>query len=166
LVRKAEFGGKLDVETIRNIAEALSTLEEKITLDSLTNDVQSIAKKFMQFFDELGDGMLPAIEHCIAPDFVLHVTSSVDSLPLQGIWNGQQGLQEFLNLFFETFSRVANSLAPLYAVGTDFVVARYTDMLHTSNQPDEVIQVYRHFRFREGLLFRIDDLYDSFAASE
>jgi hypothetical protein len=86
LVRKAEFGGKLDVETIRNIAEALSTLEEKITLDSLTNDVQSIAKKFMQFFDELGPDMAPAIGHYISSDFVLHVTSAVESVSLQGTW--------------------------------------------------------------------------------
>ena len=166
LVRKAEFGGKLDVDTIRNIAEALSTLDEKITLDSLTNDVLSVAKTFMQFFDERGAGMVPAINHYIAPDFVLHVTSAVDSLPLQGTFNGQQGLQEFLDLFFGTFSRVTNSLAPLYAVGTDFVVARYTDTLHAPDQHDEIVQVYRHFHFRDGLLSIIDDLYESPVVSE
>ncbi len=105
--------------------------------------------------------MVPAIKHHIAPDFVLHVTSAVDSLPLQGAFNGQQGLQEFLNLFFGNFSRVTNLLAPLYAVGTDFVVARYTDTLHAPNRPDEIIQVYRHFHFRDGLLSIIDDLYES-----
>ena len=110
--------------------------------------------------------MVPAIKHHIAPDFVLHVTSAVDSLPLQGTFNGQQGLQEFLNLFFGTFSRVTNSLTPLYAVGTDFVVARYSVMLHTSNQTDEAVQVYRHFHFRDGLLSRIDDLYESVVTSE
>lgn len=166
LVRKAEFGGKLDVETIRNIAEALSTLEEKVTLDLLTSDVLSIAKTFMQLFDQLGAGMVPAIEHYIAPDFVLHVTSSVESLPLQGTWNGKQGFQAFLDLFFGTFSRDPKTLAPLYAVGTDFVVARYMDRLHTPHRPDELIQVYRHFRFRDGLLSRIDDLYESPVVSE
>ena len=161
LVRKAEFGGKLDVDTIRNIAEALSTLDEKITLDSLTNDVLSVAKTFMQFFDERGAGMLPAINHYIAPDFVLHVTSAIESLPLHGTWDGKQGLCEFLNLFFGTFSRVPNSLAPRYAVGTDFIVASYTDTLQAPNRPDEMIQVYRHFHFRDGQLSRIDDLYES-----
>ena len=161
LVRKAEFGGKLDVDTIRNIAEALSTLNEKITLDFLTNDVLSVAKTFMQFFDERGAGMLPAINHYIAPDFVLHVTSAIESLPLHGTWDGKQGLCEFLNLFFGTFSRVPNSLAPRYAVGTDFIVASYTDTLQAPNRPDEMIQVYRHFHFRDGQLSRIDDLYES-----
>jgi|JI6StandDraft_1071083.scaffolds.fasta_scaffold78172_2 transcriptional regulator with XRE-family HTH domain len=161
LVRKAEFGGKLDVDTIRNIAEALSTLNEKITLDFLTNDVLSVAKTFMQFFDERGAGMLPAINHYIAPDFVLHVTSAIESLPLDGTWEGKQGLCEFLNLFFETFSRAPNSLAPRYAVGTDFIVASYTDTLQAPNRPDEMIQVYRHFHFRDGQLSRIDDLYES-----
>ena len=161
LVRKAEFGGKLDVDTIRNIAEALSTLNEKITLDFLTNDVLSVAKTFMQFFDERGAGMLPAINHYIAPDFVLHVTSAIESLPLHGTWDGKQGLCEFLNLFFGTFSRVPNSLEPRYAVGTDFIVASYTDTLQAPNRPDEMIQVYRHFHFRDGQLSRIDDLYES-----
>lgn len=161
LVRKAEFGGKLDVDTIRNIAEALSTLNEKVTLDFLTNDVLSVAKTFMQFFDERGAGMLPAINHYIAPDFVLHVTSAIESLPLHGTWDGKQGLCEFLNLFFGTFSRVPNSLAPRYAVGTDFIVASYTDTLQAPNRPDEMIQVYRHFHFRDGQLSRIDDLYES-----
>jgi transcriptional regulator with XRE-family HTH domain len=166
LVRKAEFGGKLDVETIRNIAEALSTLEEKITLDLLTSDVLSIAKTFMQLFDELGAGMVPAIEHYIAPDFVMHVTSAVESLSIHGTWVGQQGFQEFLNLFFGTFSRSPKTLAPLYAVGTDFVVARYLNTLHAPGRPDEVTEVYRHFRFRDGLLSRIDDLYESPVVSE
>jgi transcriptional regulator with XRE-family HTH domain len=161
LVRKAEFGGKLDVETIRNIAEALSTLEEKITLDSLTIDVLSIAKKFMKLFDELGPDMAPAIDHCISSDFVIHVTSAVESLPLQGTWVGQKGFQEFLNLFFGTFSRNPNSLSPLYAVGTDFVVARYLNTLRIAGRHDEATEVYRHFRFRDGLLSRIDDLYES-----
>ncbi len=56
LVRKAELGGKLDVETIRNIAEALSTPHETITLDSLIHDNLSIAKRFVQGYDSLGRG--------------------------------------------------------------------------------------------------------------
>lgn len=166
LVRKAEFGGKLDVETIRNIAEALSTLEEKVTLDLLTSDVLSIAKTFTQLFDELGAGMVPAIKHHIAPDFVLHVTSAVESIPLQGTWNGHHGFQAFLDLFFGSFSRDPETLAPLYADGTDFVVARYTDTLHAAGRPDIAIQVYRHFHFRDGLLSRIDDLYESPVVAE
>lgn len=160
LVRKAECGGKLDVETIRNIAEALSTLEEEVTLDLLTSDVLAIAKTFMQVFDELGDGTVPSVEYYIAPEFVLHVTCAVESIPLQGSWFGHTGFQAFLDLFFGRFSRVPKTLTPLYAVGTDFVVARYTDTLHAAGRPDTAIQVYRHFHFRDGLLSRIDDLYD------
>jgi transcriptional regulator with XRE-family HTH domain len=165
LVRKAEFGGKLDVETIRNIAEALSTLEETITIDLLTNDVLSIAKKFTQFFDELGLEMVSAIHHYIAPNFVLHVTSSDESLPLKGTWMGLQGLQAFLELFFGTFTRDSHLASPHYAIGNDFVVATYLEKLYTSGRSPEVLQVYRHFRFRNGLLCRIDDLYENTVAS-
>ena len=99
LVRKAELGGKLDVETIRDIAEALSTPHETITLDSLIHDNLSIAKRFVQGYDSLGREMLPAIEPYITEDFLFHVAGDPKSAPFVGNWRGKEGFQTFLDLF-------------------------------------------------------------------
>ena len=166
LVRKAELGGTLDIETIRNLAEALSTTDEQITFDTLVHDPLSIAQTFVHGYDQLGREMLPAIEPYITEDFRLFVAGDPNAAPFIGTWNGKEGFQQFLDLFFGIVSRVPCTLEPVYSVGTDSVIARYTDRLMTPGQPDTVLWVFLHFWFRDGMLYLVEDHYDTHTANQ
>ena len=70
LVRKAEKGGTLDIATIQNLAEALSTPDNTVPIESLTMDISAIARKWVESFDQLRARMLPEVESFLAEDFV------------------------------------------------------------------------------------------------
>jgi transcriptional regulator with XRE-family HTH domain len=171
LIRKAEQGGKLDVETIRDLAIALSLPQEAVTFDSLIEDNLSIAKKFVEGYDALGRDMLPIIESYITEDesyitedFVFHVAGDPNSATFIGDWIGKEGYQKFLDVFFGIISREPNSLKPTYTLGEDTVVAKYVDTLHIPGQPNTILWIYLHFYFRDGLMCRVEDHYDTQAA--
>lgn len=133
LVRKAELGGTLDIETIQDIAEALSTDLRKVNAESLIQDILWIARRFVSGYDSVGREMAPLIEPYVSADFVFHVAGDPTTAPFIGDWRGMEGFQTFLDTFFGLVSRTANSLSPTYSVAEDSVIARYVDTLFVAN---------------------------------
>lgn len=166
LVRKAEAGGRLSVDTIADLAEALSTTGELVTPESLECDYLGMAKTVVESYDLYGIEMMPHVSHLLSDDFVWYCPGDPEIAPFAGTWYGVAGLQAWLDIFFGIFRREPGTLETRWTVGSDIISARYEDRLWMGEQALDPFWVNLHFHFRGGLIIRIDDEYDTKAAAD
>lgn len=160
LIRKAEKGGTLDFNTILNLAEALSTPEMAVPVESLTIDTAAIARKWVETFDTLHRGMLSEIEPFLAKDFVFVCPGDPGMAPFVGTWTGVDGLRQWLDAFFGFFEECRNTEME-YFIGEDKVHARWVTHCKLQGVACDPVRINMHFRFVDGLIARIDDDYDT-----
>jgi transcriptional regulator with XRE-family HTH domain len=164
LIRKAEHGGSLDMSTILDLAETLSTPEYRVPLELITIDIVSIAKKWVESFDKLHRKMLPEIEAYLADDFVFNCPGDPAMAPFVGVWERREGLQKWLDTFFDFFEEIENTELE-YLEGENRVHARWVVHCKLKGQPCAPVRINMHFRFVDGLISRIDDEYDTHGGS-
>lgn len=160
LVRKAESCGLLDLETVRDIAQAFSSSGTVVTLKDLTLDIRSIAMQWMDALNRDGASMVSSIKDFLAEDFVFHCPGDPATAPFIGTWHGEEGLNKFLELYFSVFDRIPNENVE-YCVGDDLVVARFLESAKVAGKLYGPIRINMCFTFKDGLIQRIDDDYDT-----
>jgi transcriptional regulator with XRE-family HTH domain len=164
LIRKAEKGGTLDIVTIQNLAEALSTPDRIVSPESLMLDIASIARTWFETFDRLKIRMLPEIQPLLTEDFEFVCPGDPSVLPFVGVWKGTDGMQQWLDKFFGFFEENLNSEVE-YTVGENTVIARWLATCKYQGVPCPPIRINMHFRFVDGLIARIVDDYDTHAGA-
>jgi len=105
LVRKAEKGGTLDIATIQDLAEALSTPAQAVAVESLTMDISAIARKWVESWELLETRMLPEIEPFLAEDFEFVCPGEPGAAPFVGTFRGAVGMQQWLDAYFSVLQR-------------------------------------------------------------
>lgn len=160
LIRKAEASGVLDVETVRNLAEALSSDSNPITFHQLALDNRAIAIEWMDALNEHGGNMATHIAHHLAEDFVLNCPGLPETAPFIGTWHGTEGLLQFWGLYHQVFRRVPHDNVT-YSVAEDLVIARYFESGYIGDQLCGPVRIHMVFHFRDGTIYRIDDDYDT-----
>lgn len=160
LVRKAELGGTLDVATIQNLAEALSTPNDIVPAESLTLDIAAIARKWVETFDTFKIDMLSEMAPFFSEDFVFECPGDPQMAPFVGIWVGVVGLQQWLNQFFGFFDKNLN-VEVEYAVGEETVIARWLAICTYQGVECPPVRINMTFRFKDGMISRIVDDYDT-----
>lgn len=158
-IRKAEKGGQVELVTVQDIAEALS-----IAVDLLTLDIAAIARKWVEAYESLEAQMLSEIEPYLAEEFEFVCPGDPTTAPFIGTWKGTAGFQKWLDLFFGFFQRQKNESVE-YMVGKDTVVARWLESGIFQGVPCGPVRINMHFEFREGLIVRIEDDYDTHAGA-
>ena len=166
VIRKAEAGGSLRLQTIQDLASAMSVDGRAVSFLDLTIDLELIARRFVESYDSLGCGMLQACGDIFADDFAFNCPADPNQISFAGIWLGQIGFQEFLNRFFGAFTRNSGILKPVYMVSDDRVVARFEDQVCFHGHEMAAFWVNLHFHFRKGLVTRIDDEFDCLSLSK
>ncbi len=166
VIRKAEAGGSLRLQTIQDLAMAMSIDGQAVSFQDLTIDIESIARRFVECYDSLGCDMLMACSDIFAADFAFSCSADSNQVPFAGTWYGISGFQEFLNRFFATFSRETGILQPVYMASQNRVVARFEDQVNYQQHEMAAYWVNLHFQFRNGLVTRIDDEFDSLNLSK
>ncbi len=166
VIRKAEAGGSLRLQTIQDLASAMSVDGKAVSFLDLTIDLELIASRFVESYDSLGCGMLQACGDIFADDFAFNCPADPNQVSFAGIWPGRLGFQEFLNRFFGTFTRKSGILKPVYMVSDDRVVARFEDQVCFQGHEMAAYWVNLHFHFRKGLVTRIDDEFDCLSVSK
>lgn len=166
VIRKAEAGGSLRLQTIKDLAMTMSVDGLAISFQDLIIDLESIARRFVESYDWLGCDMLPACCDMFASDFSFNCPADPNQVSFAGEWYGLSGFQEFLNRFFATFTRHAGTLKPIYMVSEDRVVARFKDQVCFHGYEPISLWVNLHFQFQDGFLIRIDDEFYSLNLSQ
>ncbi len=166
VIRKAEAGGTLQFETIRDLATAMSVDGHSISFKDLTIDLASTAKRFVESYDSLGCNMLQACRDIFADDFAFTCPADPSQVPFAGAWHGPSRFQEFLLQFFGTSSRQNGILKPLYMFCQERVVVRFEDQVCYKGHQIPTFWVNLHFQFHNGLVTRIDYEFDCLSVSQ
>jgi ketosteroid isomerase-like protein/DNA-binding XRE family transcriptional regulator len=166
VVRKAESGGPLRFETIRDLSQCLSTPDQVVEPRHLLQSNRELAIQFVHAYDHFSRDALSHCEGLFTEDFEFFCPGDPDQAAFAGHWKGVDGMQEFFDRFFSIFSRKEGSLQPTYLEADNRVVARYEDQVFFESHTMPSFWVNLHFQFRDGLIARIDDEYDTRLAAE
>jgi transcriptional regulator with XRE-family HTH domain len=164
VIRKAEAGGKLNLETIENIAQTLSTVSIPITGRELIFSEELLARKFVESYDAFGIKMLEECGDFLDENFFFHVPAPGAILQWAGTYVGLPEFQHFLNRFFSVFTRCPASLHVHYLSSSGRVIASFEDTLSANEKLLPGIWVNLHFYFNEGLISRVDQQFDYLTA--
>jgi transcriptional regulator with XRE-family HTH domain len=161
VIRKAEAGGTLKIETLQTLCEALSITGGQVTLKDLTCDTLSIAKQVVESYDVYGVEMLKHCGHLMTNDIVYDIHADPARVPYAGAWHGLDGFQKCLDIFYSMFTRRPGSLKPSYLVGDQRVHARFLDQGYFNGEEIPPIVINLHFQFQGFLVCRLDNEFDS-----
>ena len=159
LIRKAEHGGTLDIETIRNLAESLSTEDDPISFEELASDQLSIAKLWVDALNHFGVGMIPVVAPYLSDKFVFNCPGDPSTAPFIGMWEGLEGFKQHVDAYFQVFRRVPNDNVT-FTIGENLVSARWQESGYLGDELVGPVRINMHFHFRDGKICRIDDEYD------
>ncbi|MEO8270465.1 MAG: helix-turn-helix transcriptional regulator [Aureliella sp.] len=166
LVRKAEAGGSLSLATIEDLADALSFQSKLVVPSDLCSTPETLARTFVDCYDEHERLMLEYCGHILAEDFVFHCAAATGS-NFGGDWHGTEGFQAWLDQLFSTASRLDRKcLRASYLTAENRVTARYCDTFVAGDHSQHVMWVNLHFTTGSGLIQRIDDEYDTSLAAK
>lgn len=163
LIRKAEFGGTLNIKTVEDLAEALSTPDNAVAVESLTVDIVAIARRWIEAMEQHEVQMVSEIESYLAENFEFVCPGEPGTLPFIGTFKGASGLQQWLKLYFSHVQREKRIVVE-YMVGEDSVIARWLECGTFLGVPTPPVRINMHFRFVGGLISRIVDDYDTLTA--
>lgn len=108
LICKAESNGKIVLATLVDLAQTLSTPQEKICPEQLIYDPISIAKSITHATYVLQRNMLSRMKYLIADDFVMNVVGDKSRFPFVGRYEGPDGFRDAVDSFFTTMEVPAN----------------------------------------------------------
>lgn len=165
VISKAEGSNSLDLDTIRAIAQALSQSDGQVSAKQLMLDMKSIAAEFIDALDRYGAEMVPQIEHYLAPDFLWVCPGDPAVAPFIGQWHGAEGLRNFFSIYCGVFRRLP-ATDVTFAVAENAVIVRYLETAYLGDQLCGPIRINMHFQFRDGLIVRVDDDYDTHGGAE
>ena len=160
LIRKAELSGTLDIKTVEDLAEALSTPDSTLGVASLTVNIAAAARRWVEAMEQHEARMVPFVEPDLAEGFEFVCPGDPEAVPFTGTFQGAAGLQQWLNLYFGHIRREKN-LHVEYMVGEDTMIARWMESGTFLGLPVPPIRINMHFRFVGGRISRIVNDYDT-----
>ena len=163
LIRKAESSGLVDIETLKNIAEALSSKDQVVSFQDISVNILTMAKEWMECLNEKSDRLGDHTAHLLSHDFMLRCPGLPDTAPFIGDWHGVDGLNRFWQIYNSVFKRSPHQDVT-FALAKDLVIARFLESGHIEDQHCGPIRVHMVFHFRESKIYRIDDDYDLYGA--
>lgn len=169
LIRKAESGGTLGIQTAMDIAEALSQELHTVSSDDfvLARDRLAAAQRFLEAFALHGQDMVVHVKHELTHDFSLRIAVFSGSFSFfSNALLGSTGLQLFLDGIAGKFSIDNGLIDAKYTVGDEIVSARYSQKLWHAGRALDPFWVNLHFRFESQRIASIEVDYDTFAVSK
>lgn len=156
LVRKAEAGGKISLQALRDLAEALSSESQFVHPDYLRSDNLSIAKQVLLCYDIHRVQMIGHCHHLLSSEIAVHFHTQSPHIPFAGSWQGISGFQAFLNLYCSLLTHHSQSIRPTFTTGEETVSARYHEQFHCGESKSSSLWFNQHFRMLAGRVVQID----------
>ncbi|MCA9263523.1 MAG: helix-turn-helix domain-containing protein [Planctomycetales bacterium] len=162
LIRKAESMGSVSPETIADLAAALGTPEGPVYPEDLVSDPLASAKLFIEAYDRYERDMIQHIRHLLADDFVFWCAGDEQEMPIAGTYEGIEGFQQFLDIFFSVMSRPPGfSISPTFSCAGNEVVIRYLDRTIMNGLAAPPVWIVNVTRFGRGKIVRMDNYFDT-----
>jgi transcriptional regulator with XRE-family HTH domain len=168
LIRKAESGGALGIQTAMDIAEAFSQDLHKVAIDEFvsTRDRMGTVHHFLQSFSLYGREMVKHVQQELTHDFSMRIAvfrGSNSFMPAD--WFNISELNFLLDAIVLNFSMDKGVMNTAYTEGAEFVSVRYHQRLLFAGRTLEPFWVNLHFHFKSHKIESIEVEYDTFAVS-
>ena len=160
VIRKAEAGGSLSINTIDNLVLTFLTHNIPVTARELIYSEDVLAQRFIGSYDSHGVAMLDQCEQYLTDDFTLDVSAVKTVLQIAGKYVGKERFNAFLGSYFKHFTREANSLTPTYLTAKGRVAAQFEEKLQFLGEDIPPFWVNVHFYFHAGQIARADVQFD------
>lgn len=169
LIGKAESGGSIAVETLADIADALTTPEHPVYPEDLICDPVNLAKKYIAAQYEHPGKVVEQVRHFLDDQAVLHVVGDPAVIPFAGEHRGVDAMKRGFAIFYSVIEVPANhDHRPWYRFlceGNDVVVWGQSWM-HPIGQPmEQPMNLVQRLRFQRGKLVRVEVVFDTLEGS-
>lgn len=169
LVSKLESGESVSIQTIEDIAEALSSKDLTVSATDLFSDPVSLAK---QYFDALYTHQkksFPVVRHFLDPDIEFRMPGDPNLIPFAGIYRGFTEVERLFELFFSVLEvPVGHDHRTWfsYSVSINDVHVWGKSWMHPIGNPFvEPMTISHLMRIRSGKLILLDNNFDTLRAS-
>ncbi len=168
LISKAEAGAPIAVETISNLAEALSNDEEPLHWEDLACDPVQLAQRYIYAFHVHQENAIDVLEDMIAPDVVFRIAGNPAEIPFAGEHHGIDAVRQAFKTFFRVLEVPDHDFEKCYEYvgqGPNAIIWGES-WIHPVGRPmTSPIRVSNLLKFRRGKLIFLDDCFDTAAGA-
>ncbi|MCA9262990.1 MAG: helix-turn-helix domain-containing protein [Planctomycetales bacterium] len=162
LIRKAESMASLSCDTIADLAASLDTPKNPVYPEDLVSDPLASAKLFIESYDRYERDMIQHCRHVLAEDFVFWCAGDEEEMPIAGTYEGIDGFQRFLDVFFTVMSRPAGfHINPTFSCAGNEVVTRFRDFTIMNGLAAPPVWIVEVATFERGKIVRIENYFDT-----
>ena len=173
LISKAESSGRIALNTLVDLAEALGTSNKIVRPEQLIFDPVRLCRLITHATYVLQRDSFDYMKHLIADDFVLDAVGDSQQFPFVGQYHGVEGFRRALDLFYQHMEVPPNvdytKWYRYYPNENDEnqVVVWGKSWIHPIGKPlESPLDVTQRVRFRNGKLCYFENRYDAAGISK
>ena len=168
LISKAEAGAPIARETISDLAEALSSEEEKLHWEDLACDPIQLAQRYIYAFHIHKKNTIDVLEDMIDPEVVFRIAGNPTEIPFAGEHHGIEAVRQSFHTFFSVLEVPNHDFETCFqyiSQGPNAIIWGQS-WIHPIGRPlPAPIQISNLLKFRRGKLVFLDDCYDTAAGA-
>lgn len=168
LISKAEAGSPIARETISDLAEALSSEEEKLHWEDLACDPVQLAQRYIYAFHVHRQNTIEVLEDMIDPEVVFRIAGNPAEIPFAGEHHGIDAVRQSFKIFFSVLEVPEHDFEKCFQYigqGPNAIIWGES-WIHPIGRPlQSPIQISNLLKFRRGKLIFLDDCYDTAAGA-
>lgn len=167
LIRKAESGSSISVETIEILAEALSDDERTVYPNELISDPLELSKAFVAAYNYKRAELIPTIRHFLHEDVVFQFSGDPELVPFAGKHVGIEAVDKASKIFNALMvTPPGKEIKPNYLAQDNVVSLWGEEWSHPIGVPPQPVWVVNRFTYEKGLLVLFESLFDTQTGNE
>lgn len=165
LIVKAEASKKVSLQTIRDLAQTLSESGETVSIADLSCDPVELSRQFFRgMYHHQGD-VIEKTKHLLSPDCVFEFAGDPEVFPFAGTHVGLEAADRAFRMFFSALEppedRDEFEKFEYMAAGRGVMVWGESWIQPIGAPMSAPVKVAIKMDFRDGLLMRFDDRFDT-----
>ena len=165
LVRKAEAGRSVSIQTLHILAQTLSESGEHVAYEDLATDNIALAWQFLRGMYLHSEKVIPMTRHFLATDCVFKFSGDPDVFPFAGTHHGIEAAHRAFTQFFSTLQLPDDKdeyegFEYMAAESSVFVWGE-SNIRAIGQVNFEPLKIAMRIDFRNGLLVLFDDRFDT-----
>ena len=163
LVRKAESGEAVRMETVDILAQALSTDAERLSGRDLIDDPLAVAQSFVRAYLTHGIDGARLSAHLLDPNIVMAIHSDPTNLQFAGEFFGIDGIEHVIRTAYVQFTVVSENFGKWFTNGPKVAALRQQVLRANGvpNSPELQTWILHEYTVEGGRILRVDTYLDA-----
>lgn len=170
LISKLESGGAVTRQTLEDVADALCTPSQFVSVGDLTSDPVSIAKRYYEILYSRHADPFSLAVNLFHQEVEFKLPGDPTTIPFAGVFRGHKEVANLFRIFFSVMEApMGHDFRPWYSfsVNTNEVMVWGKSWLHPKGKPlKEPMTVSNLMKFRDGKMILLEDNFDTHRAME